>query len=258
MVKTPKVTALCDSDASGQRFEETAWSLVVAAGDSSPRARAALAELCRVYWPPIYGYLRRRGYDRQDAQDFTQSFFAHILENETLRRASRERGRFRNFLLGALKFCLADEQMRRRAQKRGGDLQFISIDDVEAEELYQQRIGRELSPDELLDARWAGVLLERTIETLRREFAVNGKAEMFETLSPFLNGEKAGVPYEAVAKRMGIGLGSVKTLIHRLRRQFATTLRREIMNTVSAPHEVDDELRRLRNVFARAAERQAA
>jgi DNA-directed RNA polymerase specialized sigma24 family protein len=249
---------MSDSSVGGQRFEETAWSVVLAAGDSSPRAREALAELCHVYWPPIYAYLRRHGYDRQDAQDFTQSFFQHILENETLRRASRERGRFRNFLLGALKFCLADEHMRRRAQKRGGDLKFISIDDLEAEELYHQRIGRDLSPDELLDARWAGVLLDRTIEALRREFVANGKAEMFETLSPFLDGEKASVPYETVAKRMGISLGSLKTLIHRLRRQFATTLRREIMNTVSAPHEIDGELRRLRTVFARAGERQAA
>jgi RNA polymerase sigma factor (sigma-70 family) len=256
--KNAGVMAVSDSDASGQRFEETAWSVVLAAGDSSPRARAALAELCRVYWPPIYAYLRRRGYDRQDAQDFTQSFFQHILENETLRRASRERGRFRNFLLGALKFCLADEHMRSHAQKRGGDLEFISIDDLEAEELYQQRIGRDLSPDELLDARWAGVLLDRTLETLRKEYAADGKTEIFETLSPFLGGEKAGVPYEAVAKRMGIGLGAVKTLIHRLRRQFATTLRREIMNTVSAPHEIDDELRRLRTVFARTSERQVA
>jgi RNA polymerase sigma-70 factor (ECF subfamily) len=251
--------ALIDVTTRHELFASTRWTLVLEAGANSPSAaRAALEELCCIYWPAIYSFLRRRGYGRQDAQDFTQSFFQHILENETVRRASRERGRFRNFLLGALKFCLADEHRRRRTQKRGGSLKFISIDDLEAEELYHQRLGRDLSPDELFDARWASVLLERTIETLRREFIANGKAEIFESLSPFLDGEKASVPYEIVAKRMGIGLGALKTLIHRLRRDFAATLRREIMNTVSAPHEIDDELRRLRSVFARASERQAA
>jgi DNA-directed RNA polymerase specialized sigma24 family protein len=250
--------AMADSSAAGQRFEETAWSVVLAAGDSSPRARAALAELCRVYWPPIYAYLRRHGCDTQDAQDFTQTFFQHILENETLRRASRERGRFRSFLLGSLKLCLADEHAYRHALKRGGNCQTISMDALEAEELHHLGMAEELNPAEVLDARWAGVLLERALDTLRVEFGRKGKAAIFEALAPFLDGEKAGVSYEAVAARLGVGLGAVKTLIHRLRRQFAATLRREILQTVSAPHEVDDELRRLRAVFARARNRQAA
>jgi RNA polymerase sigma-70 factor (ECF subfamily) len=253
------VSAVSGSSVCGQRFEETAWSVVIAAGgDSSPRAHQALAELCRVYWPPIYGYLRRHGYDTQDAQDLTQSFFQHMLEDETLRRASRDKGRFRNFLLGALNICLADERARRHTLKRGGNFQIISVDALEAEELHHLRMAEELSPAELLDARWAGVVLDRALETIRRNFVENGKAATFEVLAPFLGGEKPGISYESVAERLGVGLGAVKTLIHRLRQQFAIALRGEILQTVSAPHEIDDELRRLRTVFARTRDRQAA
>jgi DNA-directed RNA polymerase specialized sigma24 family protein len=257
--KNGQVSAIGDSSAGGQRFEETAWSVVIAAGgNSSPRAHQALAQLCLIYWPPIYAYLRRNGYDIQDAQDLTQSFFQHMLEDDTLRRASRDKGRFRNFLLGALKLCLADEQARRHTLKRGGNFQIISVDALEAEELHHLRMAEELSPAELLDARWAGVVLDRALEAVRTDFIENGKAATFEALVPFLDGEKADISYASVAERLGIGLGAVKTLIHRLRGQFAQTLRREILQTVSAPHEIDDELRRLRTVFARTRDRQAA
>ena len=119
-------------------------------------------------------------------------------------------------------------------------------------------MAEELSPAELLDARWAGLLLDRALATVRANFAEHGKAAMFEALAPFLEGEKAGVSYEDAAARLGVGLGAVKTLIHRLRRQFADALRREILQTVSAPHEINDELRRLRSVFARSRERRTA
>jgi RNA polymerase sigma-70 factor (ECF subfamily) len=240
-----------------ERFEETAWSVVLAAGaETDARAQAALAELCRIYWRPIYAYLRRSGHNRQDAQDLTQSFFQHVLENETLRRASREKGRFRSFLLGTLKVCLADEQARRHTLKRGGGVQFISTDELEAEELHHMRADHEAAPDEILDARWAGVILERALEKVRAEFDAEGKAETFELLSPFLAGEKPNTSYQDVAQRMGLALGAIKTHIHRLRRQFATAVRQEVMQTVSAPHEVDDELRQLRRVFARLGEQQ--
>ena len=169
-------------------FASTHWSLVREAADSeveSDIAARALTELCRTYWPPIYGYLRRRGYSLEDAQDLTQSFFAHLIENDTLRRAARDKGRFRNFLLGALKLCLADDHTRRRALKRGGAVQFISMDDLAAEELHRQGMGHQLSADELLDARWAGALLERALARVRNDFLDASKAETFEALSPF-------------------------------------------------------------------------
>jgi RNA polymerase sigma-70 factor (ECF subfamily) len=251
--------ALSDVTTRHELFASTRWTLVLEAGaDSATAAKTALDELCRIYWPAIYTFLRRRGYDQPDAQDLTQSFFQHVVENETLRRASRDKGRFRNFLLGALKLCLADEQARRHALKRGGAVHFISVDELEAEELHHQQIARDLSPDESLDARWARLLLDRAIATLRSDFASKGKEKTFEALSPFLAGEKAPVSYETVAARIGLGLPAVKTLIHRLRQQFAMAVRREIMQTVSAPHEVEDELRQLRTVFARTAERQIA
>jgi len=249
------MASLCASHEAEERFEDTAWSIVIATGATTPaRAHTAMGELCRIYWRPIYAYLRRTGYDTHDAQDLTQSFFQHLLQNETLRRVSRDKGRFRSFLLGALKRCLADEQMQRHTLKRGGRIQFISTDDLEAEELHHLRADHEAAPDEILDARWAGVVLERALDKVRTECAAEGKANLFEALSPFLEGTKPHISYQEVADRMSLGLGAVKTLIYRLRRQFATAVRREILQTVSAPHEVDDELRRLRTVFAQVRE----
>ena len=245
--------SLCASQETEERFKETAWSVVLAAGATTPaRAYTAMGELCRIYWRPIYAYLRRSGYDTHDAQDLTQSFFQHLLENETLRRVSREKGRFRSFLLGALKRCLADEQMQRHTLKRGGGIRLLSTDELEAEELHHLRTHRAAAPDEILDARWAGVMLERALEKVRAECSAEGKSDLFEALLPFLGGAKPHVSYQEVADRMNLALGALKTLIYRLRRQFATAVRREILQTVSAPHEVDDELRRLRSVFARA------
>jgi DNA-directed RNA polymerase specialized sigma24 family protein len=250
------MAAVAASRDTEERFAETPWSIVVAAGATTePRAHAALTELCRMYWRPIYAYLRRSGYDRHDAQDFTQAFFQHLLENETLRRVSREKGRFRSFLLGVLKRCLAHEQMQRHTLKRGGGTQFISTDELDAEELHHLRTRYEAAPDEILDARWAGVILERALDQVRAECAAEGKADLLEALSPFLGGNKPEVTYQEVADRMSLGLGAVKTLIHRLRQQFADAVRWEVMQTVSAPHEVDDELRELRRVFARVGER---
>jgi DNA-directed RNA polymerase specialized sigma24 family protein len=245
-------------EATGERFAETAWSAVLAAGANTPaRAREGMAELCRVYWRPIYAYLRRSGYDVHDAQDFTQSFFQHLLENETLRRVSREKGRFRSFLIGVLKRCLSHDQMQRNTLKRGGGTQFISTDELHSEELHHLRLRYEAAPDEILDARWAGVILDRALENVRYDCAAEGKTDVFEMLSPFLGGNKSHLSYQEVADRMSVGLSAVKTHIHRLRQQFADAVRREVMQTVSAPHEVDEELRELRRVFARVAEQHA-
>ena len=236
------------------RFGETPWRIVVAAGATTePRAQTALTELCRIYWRPVYAYLRRSGYNTHDAQDFTQSFFQHLLENETLRRASREKGRFRSFLIGVLKRCLAHEQMQRHTLKRGGGTQFISTDELDAEELHDLRTRYEAAPVEILDARWAGVVLERALENVRSELNAEGKPKTFDLLSPFLAGDKPAMSYEEVAKKLGISLGAVKTQIHRLRQRFAAAARSEVMQTVAAPHEVDEELRQLRRVFTRLA-----
>lgn len=240
----------------GGLFASTQWTLVLEAGaKSNASARGALEYLCRSYWPAIYAYVRRRGYAVEDAQDITQSFFQGIIEEETLSRASHERGRFRNFLLGALKLHLADEQARRQTLKRGGAIRFIPIDELQAEERHQQRAAHGMTPDESLDARWARLLLDRAIASVRVDFVAKDKAEAFEALSPFLGGDN--ISYDEAARRAGLSLSAVKSLIHRLRRDFAAAVRREIMQTVSAPHEVEDELRQLRMVFARGVEQRA-
>lgn len=245
------------TEAQGRLFASTRWSLVLGAGASSAAERqSAMSDLCRLYWPAIYAYLRRRGYRVEDAQDLTQTFFQHLLEGDMMRRASRERGRFRSFLLGALKLCLADEQARRQALKRGGAVQFISTSELEAEEIYYRRTTSELSPDESLDARWARLLVDRALTRVRGEFVAKGRSETFEILSPFLGGERE-TSYEQAAREAGVTLSAVKTMIHRLRREFAAAVRSEIMKTVSAPHEVEDELRQLRMVFGGVAKRSA-
>jgi len=220
-------------------FVSTQWTLVRDAVNSKAETEVssrALAELCRVYWPPIYGYIRRRGYQPSDAQDLTQSFFLHLFENGTLRRASRDRGRFRNFILGAVNNCLADEYAHRQSWKRGGRQQFVALEDLETEEGHHKQVARDLSPDELLDARWARVLLDRTLAGLHRQYAAKGEAKTFTLLLPFIGGEKPGLSYEKAAAELSVTLAAVKTLIHRLRRAYGATLRREIMQTVSAPH----------------------
>ena len=230
---------------------------MLAAGSlSESHAREALAELCQMYWPPIYAYLRQRGFNPHDAQDLTQIFFQRIVQDETLRRASPARGHFRSFLLGALTRCLADEQAYLRAVKRGGGAQFISMDEVAAEEIHHQRVTMNLTPADSLDARWAGLLLERALDKVRTEFSANGKTETFERCRRFSRGEP-DISYQDAAQRMGLAMSAVKTHIHRLRRQFASAVRQEVMQTVSAPHEVDDELRQLRGVFVRLGQQQA-
>jgi DNA-directed RNA polymerase specialized sigma24 family protein len=249
-------TAAC-AETRDDLFASTQWTLLLEAGENPDAAvHAALEHLCRTYWPPIYAYVRRRGYGVEDAEDITQSFFQHIIEDRTLRRASRDRGRFRCFLLGALKICLADDQARRHTLKRGGAMRFIRLDELNAEERHHQQLASDLSPDESLDARWAQVLLDRAIVSMRSDFLQNRDAATFEALSPFLGGERAELSYEEAARHAGVTLSAMKTLIYRLRREFASAVRRQVMQTVSAPHEVEDELRQLRTVFARVSQRQ--
>ena len=256
MAHTPPQTPL-DPNA----FVSTQWTLVRDAANSQVETEVssrALAELCRIYWPPIYGYIRRRGYQPSDAQDLTQSFFLHLFENDTLRRASRNRGRFRNFILGAVNNVLADEYAHRQTWKRGGRQHFVALQELEAEEGHHQQMSRDLSPDQLLDARWARVLLDRTLAALHKEYVTKGETKTFTILLPFIGGEKPGLSYEKAAAELSVTLAAVKTLIHRLRRAYGAALRREIMQTVSAPHEIEQELRELRAVFARNGAHQPA
>src|SRR5437588_2450255 len=189
---------------SGRVFTTTHWSVVLAASlHESPQADEALAQLCRVYWQPLYAFIRRRGYEEHEAQDLTQSFFARLLEKDYLRAVDRKKGKFRSFLLAALEHFLANEWRRAHAQKRGGSINFISLDDTSAEQQYAQVSAATLSPEKLFEQQWAMTLLEHVLARLREEFVAAGKGSLFGEAKIFLTGEKRAVSYADLAVKLG-------------------------------------------------------
>jgi DNA-directed RNA polymerase specialized sigma24 family protein len=244
------VDAPLDSRAGGRpNFLTTRWGLVSAASvEGDAEARAALEELYRLYCYPVYAFIRRRGYGRQDAQDLTQDFFVHLLDKGTLGRADSERGRFRNFLLGSLEHFLAHAAERAGAVKRGGGCQWVSLDDNGAEDRYQIAAPEGMTAEKLFEARWAAALVEATLVRLRCEMESEGKGNLFEALQGFLLGQE-DASYQQVAIALGLSLGALKTAIHRLRGRYRALLREEVARTVAAPAEVDEEVRYLRAVL---------
>ena len=217
-----------------------------AAGESVAEGHDAFEQLCRDYWPPLFAYLRRRGFSESDAEDFTQGFFLHLLEQHTTRRADAERGRFRSFLLGALKNYLANEAQRARRQKRGGDCEIVSLDDPErafAEPACEADASR------LYEESWAQEVMHRALGRLREKFAKEQRADAFHALEGFLDGAANEAPLEEAAQVLGLSAGALRTAVSRLRKQFAQQLRLEISRTVSAPHEIEEEFRHLRLVL---------
>ena len=213
-------------------------------GDS-PQAAEALEKLCRAYWYPIYAEVRRRGFTSHDAQDLTQEFFACLLRRRSIGAADRAKGRFRSYLLGALKFFLADQLDRQRAEKRGGGRQIVSLDEAEADRRYREEPAPGLSPDESFDRRWALALMDRAFVRLETEFAANGKTAMFEALKPFLAAESGDGGYAAPAEQLQMTPASVAVAVHRMRQHFRELVRAEAAETLANLAEVDDELRHL-------------
>jgi RNA polymerase sigma factor (sigma-70 family) len=229
-----------------RQFATTRWSLVsAAAGEDVAAARAALAELCELYWYPLYAFVRRQGHDADAASDLTQGFFARFIELESLRSARQDRGRFRSYLLGAVKHFIANERQRAAAQQRGGGAKVLSFDPQDAETRYQREPAHDLTPEHVFERRWALLLIERTLATLADEMRSRGKAKAFERLRPFLVEEASDDSYRAAGADLGLSEGAVKVLIHRLRRRFRDTLRGAIAETVASPADVDDEIRHL-------------
>jgi RNA polymerase sigma factor (sigma-70 family) len=228
-----------------QAFVTTHWSQVLLAVDHHlPNSAQALEDLCRTYWPPLYCYLRRDGRSSHEAEDLTQAFFARLLERNTLAAAASERGRFRNFLLTALKNFVVNEWRSQQAQKRGGHLQILSLDAQTSEGQYVAEPGDHLTPEVLFDKRWALTVLERVMDRLRAEYATVGKAALFEDLKTFLVTKKA-TPHADLAIKHGITASAISVTIHRLRQRYAELLREEIAATVNDPSEIDDEIRYL-------------
>ena len=223
------------------------WGLITASAQGSAEARAALEGLYRAYCHPVYTFIRRRGYSRPDAQDLTQDFFIHLLEKGMLSRADPQRGRFRSFLLGALDHFLAHAAERAAACKRGGGRQIVLLDDETAETQYQLAAPEGLTAESLFDARWALTLLGYALERLARQYALGYKEAVFEALKGFVALGTSGPEssYEKAAQTLGVGVGTVKTLIYRLRKQYLALVREEVARTVSDRADVEGELRAL-------------
>jgi RNA polymerase sigma-70 factor (ECF subfamily) len=229
-------------------FHTTRWSVIVSAADeASPNNQEALAQLCGHYWYPIYAFARRRGYGAHDSQDLTQSFFQHLLEQNALNRATPVRGRFRTFLLASFQNHISHAREKAQAAKRGGGYQLLSLNAEAAEDRYLQEPADYLTADKIFEARWAMNVLAQAMRRLGEEYASQGKAATFEALRSFLDpvNAKPTLSYEQASSALRVGVGAVKTLIHRLRKRYTALLREEVGCTVSDLAEVDEELRAL-------------
>lgn len=247
---SPETSSTRIESAPWPAFVTTQWSVVLTAGRSdTTHAHQALEQLCRVYWYPLYAYVRRRGRSPHDAQDLTQEFFARLLEHNWLAAANQERGRFRTFLLTAMERFLANEWDKVRAQKRGGGVRVLPLQFDTAETRFGAEPADTRSPEQAFERRWALTLLDEVLRMLEVEQRAEGKAEQFATLKQCLVGDRASLPYDQIAQATGLSEGAVKVTVHRLRLRYRELLRAEIANTVATPDEVDAEMRHLFNVL---------
>ena len=227
-------------------FVTTRWSVVLAAGlETGSRGADALESLCRAYWFPLYAYIRREGRTPEDAQDLTQEFLSRMLARGDFAVARPEKGRFRSYLLGALKHFLADERDRACAAKRGGGEAVFSLDAENPEARYAQDLSGSEPSEREFDRRWATAILDQALVRLRAEFSDAGKQSMFDALKPFLSAPPAKGEYDDAAVRLGISAGAVAVTVHRLRQRYGELVRAEIAGTVGDPGEVESELRQL-------------
>lgn len=234
------------------RFATTHWSVVLSASrPESAHYQQALESLCRTYWFPLYAYLRRHGYDTHQAEDHTQAFLASLLAKHGLRLAEPKRGKFRSFLLAALKHFLANEHARAGAQKRGGGRSILSLDYRSAEAQYALEPRDELSPEKLFERSWALTVLDRAMARLEAEAAASKKPPQFDRLKAYLTAGKDAVAYHQVAAELKMTEGAVKVAVHRLRRRYRELLRDEIAQTVASEDQIDEEIRQLFAALAR-------
>ena len=236
----------------GASFQTTHWTVVLRAQEteSAESAREALSGFCEAYWPPLYSFLRHRGHSSADAQDLVQGFFAHLLEQNTLTRADRQKGRLRTFLLGSLQNFLFNEYDRARALKRGGSRQIVSIEEHLPEAEAAMLATAHLSDAACYDLVWASNIVARAWQSLENAFVAEGKAEWFEELRPFVAGGSVTPPnQEEAAARLGVPIATLRTWLSRLRQRYRESLRMEVTSTVSDPADVDQELQYLYRIL---------
>lgn len=228
------------------QFSTTHWSLVAAAGRRGTIAsNSALERLCKLYWPPLYAYVRRRVPDLHEAQDLTQAFFERLLDQDYLADADPQRGRFRAFLLTAFKHFLSKEWEKVKAQKRGGGRTSISLDFQSADSRISIEPASDLTAEQIYDRQWAVTLLGQIMERLENEFVQSGKAEQFAILKAFIIGEHSGTTYHDAALELSMTAGAAKMAASRMRHRYRELLREEIAQAVATPEDVDDEIRKL-------------
>jgi RNA polymerase sigma-70 factor (ECF subfamily) len=233
------------------RFATTGWTRVLTAREgTSTEARQALEGLCRIYWYPLYAFVRREGHDAEDARDLTQAYFAELLDKGYLEDYDPERGRFRTFLIASMKNFLSKQREKARAWKRGGRADVISLDAQEVEGRYRYEPQDFLNPEQIFERRWALTVLERTLGRLRGEQEDADRGREFQALEGYITGYESRTSYREIAGKLGTSEAAVKMAVYRLRQRFGELLRLEIGETVSSPGEVDDEVRYLLGVVA--------
>jgi len=230
-------------------FATTQWSVVLAAQGRSPAADEALEKLCRTYWWPLYGFVRRNGYKPEEAQDLTQGFFALLLERRDLDVVRREKGRLRSYLLVSLKNFLAKARRRELTMKRGEGQALVPLDELLARERADLEPADTLSADRIYERRWALTLLEQVLTRLESDYQSAGNAKLFDSLKEFLSDEPDRPSQAEVAAEFGMTENALKQAFHRLRQRYRQLLRDEIAQTVAVPGDVEDELRHFISVL---------
>lgn len=230
------------------QFPETPWTHVRVAGGEDTRAQASLEVVCRLYWVPLYAFARRQNLGPAEAEDVTQAFFVHLLEDESIKHADQEKGRLRSFLLGALKHFISNWRRAETTVKRGGRMMRVEFDTTEVEAVCAQREDG-LSPDEFYERRWAVALLDHALKDLEAEHARAGRAEQFAVLSEYLLVHGKDAQHAEAAAKLGMTEGTARVAVHRLRKRFRERLRALVAATVGSEAEVDDELRHLLGLY---------
>jgi DNA-directed RNA polymerase specialized sigma24 family protein len=239
------------------RFATTRWSLFVPSrgkGSEQHKTADALAEVCRIYWRPVFAFVCRRGYSPMDAEDLTQDFFAMLLDENWLQHADRSRGRFRSLLLKSVNNFLADGEAKQAARKRGGGMRFVAWDEWMAQAPSQLTISAEIfetwPAEKIFDLRWAATVVEQALRRLRQEYESRRRLQVFLTLSGKLTAERTDVSYANLGNMLGVSESAVKSLLHQMRQRYRHFLREEVSRTVQSPDDVDAEIRYLCRALA--------
>ncbi len=229
----------------GVAFTTTHWSVVLTAQGESPAAEEALEKLCRMYWRPIYSFVRRQGVAPEEAEDLTQGFFAQLLERGSLSAVRKEKGRLRSYLLGALKYFLADEQRRAMAIKRGKGQRLIPLEELRSENRVEMEPADPVTAEMIYERRWALTVLEQVLDRLKNEYRTAGNAALFDSLKQLLPDEPGSPSQAEIAAHLGMTENALRQAFYRFRQRYQSLLREEIAHTVATPGDIEDELRHL-------------